>query len=175
MKFHNFKNKMHHKSSDSSIFGVHSVRVWNQRPIVTGCDANIRLSNNSSLFALQLHRCVQSSATWYALFRKTCRRVAPIVKDPKNERTTLAWRIFIFLPIQKIRLQKKLAIFEDTLNRMLLRSVYFNKTPTAMENEGWCSTGFLIENRCVLQQMHAISIQNRITFTWRRIFWIGKK
>ena len=60
---------------------------------------------------------------------------------------------------------KKVSDFEDTLNRVLLRSVYFNEMPTVMENEGWCSTGFLIENRCVLQQMHAISIQNRITFT----------
>ena len=71
----------------------------------------------------------------------------------------------IFNRSKKFVFKKKLAIFEDTLNRVLLRSVYFNETPTVMENEGWCSTGFLIENRCVLQQMHAISIQNRITFT----------
>ena len=40
-------------------------------------------------------------------FQKIFRRVAPIVKDPKNERIRLASRSFLKRPIEKIRLQKK--------------------------------------------------------------------
>ena len=40
------------------------------------------------------------------------RRVAPIVKDRKNERIRLASRSFLKRPIEKIRLQKKLEAIE---------------------------------------------------------------
>ena len=56
-------------------------------------------------------------------FRKTFRRVAPIVKAPKNERITFAWRIFYFLPIQKIRLQEKVRRFWTEINCICWRSV----------------------------------------------------
>ncbi len=45
-------------------------------------------------------------------FQKIFRRVAPVVKDPKNERIRLASRSFLKRPIEKIRLQKKLEPIE---------------------------------------------------------------
>jgi len=44
MKFRILKNQIHHKSSISSIFGVHTVQFRNQRPIVPGCVAKVRFA-----------------------------------------------------------------------------------------------------------------------------------
>ena len=71
----------------------------------------------------------------------------------------------IFDRSKKFVFKKKLEIFEDTANRMLLRLVYFNKTSAVMANEGWCSIGFPIESRFDLQQMQLISVQNLLTFS----------
>ena len=52
-----------------------------------------------------------SCTEWGTTFRKNFRRVVRIVKYLKNERITLAWRLFYFWPIKKIRLQKKVRRF----------------------------------------------------------------
>ena len=43
---------------------------------------------------LDIRGCVQIVGPKHVHSHKMLRRVAPIVKDPKNERITLAWRMF---------------------------------------------------------------------------------
>jgi hypothetical protein len=68
-------------------------------------------SRSAFLDIPEIRRCVQSRGVWVTTFRKHFRRVVLIVKYIKNERICLAWRIFYFWPIQKIRLQKKVRGF----------------------------------------------------------------
>ena len=68
-------------------------------------------SRSAFLDIPEIRRCVQSCTEWGTTFRKNFRRVVRIVKYLKNERITLAWRLFYFWPIKKIRLQKKVRRF----------------------------------------------------------------
>ena len=71
-------------------------------------------------------------------FRKIFSWVARIVKDPKNECISFAWRVFCFLPIQKNRLQKKVRRFWTEITRIIeeIRAVSIGKS---MEHRHWFS------------------------------------
>ena len=110
--------------------------------------------------------------------RKKFRTVAPIVKNTKNERIRLAWRVFYFLPIKKNRLQKKLELIEDRYLASIWKWLVQRSIEESMEiaTPDWTFPLIRLRNadQNISRSMPDGDLQLVPTFFWRRIFLIGK-